>query len=134
MKATFSFTRADKATKAFASSKITLQEAKDMHTAYLSNPDAIQVTQENGTVETLKGLWFDKEDIIEILNRTDGKNVTHLFLMFGQNTVGNFQVITCGVENGNNADNGAILTDKMYDLCDPCPARCSTNIDIFDER
>ncbi len=113
------------------SSWIPLSEARVMHTYYLENSPLLVVLPNEAVPQPLKGLWFDRDDIMSIFNRADGKNVTHLFLAFGKTEDGNTQIMACGIEDGNLPDNGSILTDQIYDMCDPCPNVCPSNISIL---
>ena len=107
----------------FASDSITEGDAKIMHTKYLQNPLKVKI---NGNIKTLKGFSFDKSDILDILNRTD-QNVKELFIFFGADPEGFVKIIAGGISN----DNNSILSDKLYDMCDPCPDKCPINIDSF---
>lgn len=92
--------------------------------AYIVNPNALKVMV-NGQEEVLKGLRFEKEDIVNLFR----PGVTHLFLMFAMSPVNPayMTIIAGGVLDPNN-DGGVLDKTLQYDYCEPCPNKCPLNL------
>lgn len=113
-----------------ASEKIPATLAKTMHQAYLALPEPLLVNV-NGNVEVLKGFSFKKEHVLDMLTRKDC-DVSDLFIMFGSDGNGYVKIIGGGLKDSpGSTDHRALLADKLYDMCEPCPDKCPSNIDSY---
>jgi hypothetical protein len=113
-----------------ASFKIPASVAKAMHKAYLALPEPLLVNVD-GNIKVLEGFAFKKEHILDMLNRTDC-DVSELFIMFGADENGYVKIIGGGLKDSpGSTDHKALLADKLYDMCEPCPDKCPSNIDSY---
>jgi hypothetical protein len=113
-----------------ASFKIPASVAKAMHKAYLALPEPLLVNVD-GNIKVLEGFAFKKEHLLDMLNRTDC-DVSELFIMFGADENGYVKIIGGGLKDSpGSTDHKALLADKLYDMCEPCPDKCPSNIDSY---
>lgn len=105
------------------SAEIPWVEAEPLIADYARRPDAIKVELPDGVVTTLKALRFSVENIRQLIDRG---GVTDLYLMFATSPVNasNITIIAGGV-NDELGDGGFLLTDLLYDYCEPCPNKCA---------
>ncbi len=105
-----------------------------MMQAYQSHPKKLEVDNE-GTIQTLKGLRIDVEHVRQIINRTDIE-ITHLMVIFGVkeedlNKPTSDQYFTtafAGISEDSQNPDGALVTNYIYDFCMPCPPKCPTGL------
>ena len=119
---TFRFKTAEEKEK--LSAEIPWDIARPLIADYATRPDALKVELPDGTVQTLKAYRFSATEIQNLLNQP---NVTDLYLMFAtspQNPA-NITIIAGGV-NDKALDGGYLLTNLLYDYCEPCPNKCAT--------
>lgn len=108
------------------SDRITWAEAVPLMNDYYQRPDAIRVVMPSGGITKLKGLRFEAAHMQELIDQ-DG--VTHIYLMFANSPVNpqNITIIASGVVDPEN-NGGEILTEVLFDYCEPCPSKCPTNM------
>ncbi|HYG49571.1 MAG TPA: hypothetical protein VD905_01660 [Flavobacteriales bacterium] len=114
------------------SGPVTAQQMNGMLAAYQAHNSKIKVKKTDGTIVDCYGMRFNADDIANILNitRDPSNSVKELFLMFGAKPMVAGQsdtyitIIGGGIVEDSSCAGGRLVTNVLYDFCDPCPTKC----------